>query len=186
MLEEATLLCRRLATQGLVVASDGNASFRQGNQLYITRTRCEFGTLTVDDWCGMSLDGRPALDISSEWRMHHRLYKNFSNLGAVVHCHPPYATSFAVRGISLDGKLLTETADFGNIPVAPLAAPGSVKLADTVTRQLSDPPVACLLARHGALTVGGDFTEAVQRMERLEQLARIQWLVTVGKNGYPT
>jgi len=178
MLREASKLCQRLARHGLVVASDGNASLKGKNAIYITRTMSEFEGLSVADWRKMPHKGDPRVDVSSEWRMHQIIFQQLPGIKAIVHCHPVFATSFAVLGLGLDGTLLTETAEFGIIPVVPLAPPGSADLAGGVVKALETGRVACLLAQHGALTVGATFLEAVQRMERLERLAQIQWLVT--------
>lgn len=178
VLGEASELCQRLARYGLVVASDGNASIRRGDSIFITRTRSEFEALSVVDWREMALVGPPTVDVSSEWRMHQMIFQQLSEIRAIVHCHPVYATSFAFLGQGLDGKTLTETADLDIIPVVPLAPPGSAALAQGVVRVLEAGGAACLLAQHGALTTGATFLEAVQRMERLERLAHIQWLVT--------
>lgn len=186
MLDQATELCHRLAAHGLVVASDGNASIRTGSGFYITRTRSEFENLTVDDWRWMPVVGAPTTGVSSEWRMHQVIFHQLPQVGAIVHCHPPYATSFAVRGEALDGTLLTETADFGKIAVAAFAAPGSGALAKAVIDDLGATGSACLLQQHGALTIGQTFQEAVQRMERLERLAMVQWLVTAGFPAHQT
>lgn len=185
-LKQATQLCRRLAGHGLVVASDGNASLRSGSGFYITRTQSEFENLAVEDWCYMSVAGVPTPGVSSEWRMHQAIFRQLGAVGAIVHCHPPYATSFAVKGEPLTGGLLTETADLGQIKVAEFAMPGSSALAEAVIAALGKAGQACLLRQHGALTVGTTFQEAVQRMERLERLAMVQWLVTVGSSDHPT
>lgn len=178
MLGGASQLCQRLARHGLVVASDGNASIRHDDSIFITRTGCEFETLSVDDWRKMPLTGAPTVDVSSEWRMHQIIFQQLPSVNAIMHCHPIYATSLAVLGLELDGKMLTETTDLDIIPVVPLAPPGSVALAKGVVKILDAGGSACLLAQHGALTTGATFLEAVQRMERLERLAHIQWLVT--------
>lgn len=185
MLDEATQLCRRLAAHGLVVASDGNASVRRGDGFYITRTLSEFETLAVEDWRWMPVAGEPTAGVSSEWRMHQVIYQQLPHVGSIVHCHPPYATSFAVKNEALDGTLLTETADFGRIAVAGFAEPGSGTLARAVIDALGETGSACLLQQHGALTIGRTFREAVQRMERLERLAMVQWLVTRGFPAHP-
>lgn len=186
MLDQATELCHRLASHGLVVASDGNASVRRGDGFYITCTLSEFETLTVEDWRWMPVTGAPTTGVSSEWRMHQVIFRHLPFVGAIVHCHPPYATSFAVKGEPLEGSLLTETGDLERIMVAKFAAPGSGALAKAVIDALGETGKACLLKQHGALTVGQNFRETVQRMERLERLAMVQWLVTRGYPAHPT
>lgn len=46
--------------------------------------------------------------LSSELKIHLRVYKENPNLIACVHAHPPAATAFAIAGIALDRPILLE------------------------------------------------------------------------------
>lgn len=113
---------------------------------------------------------------SSEYRMHLAIYAQRPEINAVVHAHPPFATTFAVVGKKLDVNLLTETEQFlGSIKYLGYYQPGSIELAKTISRAVIKHNVI-ILAKHGAVVCGLDLNEARYRLERLEFLARITWL----------
>ena len=90
-----------------------------------------------------------------------------------MHAHPPTATGFAVAGIALDRPLIAEAVvTLGPVPVIPYGQPSTEELADNVGRAVCDAQ-ALLMANHGALAVGDTLERAWERMETLEQLARV-------------
>jgi L-fuculose-phosphate aldolase len=60
----------------------------------------------------------------------------------------------------------------GPVPVIPYGQPATEELADNVGRAICDAQ-ALLMANHGALAVGTTLEQAWERMETLEQLARV-------------
>jgi L-fuculose-phosphate aldolase len=113
---------------------------------------------------------------SSETPMHVATYLVRPDVSAIVHAHPPHATSFAVSGRKLDSNLLPETRIFdGPVGRVPHLPPGSERLAESVARVLTRHRF-CLLGRHGAVSVGQDLLEAYYRLERLEFLAQVTLL----------
>ena len=60
----------------------------------------------------------------------------------------------------------------GPVPVIPYGQPSTEELADNVGRAICDAQ-ALLMANHGALAVGDTLERAWERMETLEQLARV-------------
>ncbi len=113
---------------------------------------------------------------SSEYRMHLTIYAQRPDINAVVHAHPPFATTFAVVGKKLDVNLLTETKQFlGSIKYLGYYQPGSIELAMAISRAVIKHNVI-ILAKHGVVACGLDLNEARYRLERLEFLARITWL----------
>ena len=96
-----------------------------------------------------------------------------SDVGAIVHAHPPTATGFAVAGIPLDQPLTAEAVvTLGVVPIIPYGTPSTPELADNVGRAICETQTL-LLANHGALSVGVDLYQAWERMETLEQVARV-------------
>lgn len=113
---------------------------------------------------------------SSETPMHLAIYHTRPDVSAIVHAHPPYATSFAASGRRLDASLIPETQIFdGPVGRAPFVKPGSDRLAQSVARVLKNRNY-CLLARHGAVSLGKNLLEAFYRLERLEFLAQVTLL----------
>ena len=59
--------------------------------------------------------------------------KKRPDVKAVVHCHPPHATAFAIAGEPIPQCVLPEVEVFmGEIPIAPYETPGGQEFADTV------------------------------------------------------
>jgi L-fuculose-phosphate aldolase len=121
------------------------------------------------------LEGRPLAGAraTSEILMHAAVYRRRSDVGAVVHAHPPTATGFAVARLPLDRPVLAEpVVTLGPVPVVPFGTPSTPDLAEAVAASVGSAH-ALLLANHGALTVGETLWRAWERMETLEQFARI-------------
>jgi L-fuculose-phosphate aldolase len=168
---------RRLYARGLIGGHEGNISVREGNALFITPAGVCKGFLSPEmivraDLEGRRLEGR--LPVSTEVLMHTAIYARREDAVAVVHAHPPTATGFAVAGVALDRPLIAEAvAVLGPVPVVDYAMPGTPALAERIGQAICGAH-ALLLANHGALSVGGSLEQAWERMETLEQLARVE------------
>lgn len=174
---------KRMYDRGYVAANDGNISVKCGdNAIWCTPTGVSKGFMTPDMLVKIDLKGnviQGKYKPSSEVKMHLRVYNENSEVNAVVHAHPPVATSFAIAGIQLDKAVLPEAVVLlGTVPVAPYATPGTQEVPDSIAPYCKDYN-AVLLANHGALTWGTDAIEAYHRMESLEHYALI--LMYTGK-----
>ena len=166
---------RRLYAKGLVAGNEGNVSARDGDRLYVTPGGACKGFLAPSDVVTTDLEGRAERggQASSEILMHVAVYRCRSDVSAVVHAHPPVATGFAVAAIPLDRPVLAEPiVTLGPVPVVPFGTPSTPDLAERVAAAIPFAH-ALLLANHGALTVGETLWRAWERMETLEQFARI-------------
>lgn len=166
---------RRLYDRGLIAGNEGNISVREGERLYITPAGVCKGFLRPEDIVTTDLEGRPTAGgrASTETLMHTAVYRRRTDAHAVVHAHPPTATGFAVAGIALDRPLIAEgVVTLGPVPVIPYGMPSTSDLAQNVERAICEAH-GLLLANHGALTVGENVFRAWERMETLEQLARV-------------
>lgn len=166
---------RRVYNKNFVAANDGNISVKVGpNTIWTTPTGVSKGFLTPDMMVKMDLSGKVLsgkMKPSSEVKMHLRVYNENPDVNAVVHAHPPVATSFAIAGISLDKPVSPEAVVLlGTVPVAPYATPGTQEVPDSIAPFCKDYN-AVLLANHGALTWGKDILQAYYRMESLEHYA---------------
>jgi L-fuculose-phosphate aldolase len=168
---------RRMYARGYTASNDGNISVRLGAErlLMTPKSVCK-GFMTPDMMCITDLEGRKLQgdrDPSSEMLMHLEVYRQRSDVQAVVHAHPPIATGFAVAGIPLDRPVLAEVlTTLGSIPIAAYATPSTSELPAAV-RQYIKAHDGMLLANHGALTVGADLFAAYYKMETIEHFAKI-------------
>ena len=105
------LMCeigRRVYNRGMVAANDGNFSVKlNDNEFLCTPTGVSKGFMTPEYICkvdakGNVLQANGNFRPSSEIKMHMRVYEKRPDVGAVVHAHPSYATSFAIAGIPFD------------------------------------------------------------------------------------
>ena len=171
-------VCRRLAALSLIGAGEGNVSIRLGPRRVLAtpsgtnKALLQPHELVTTDPDGDKIAGRRGP--SSELFMHLAVYRARADVLAVVHAHPPTAIALTLAGIDLSQPLMPEavTALGGGVPTAPYATPSTQALADTVTGALGRHDV-CLMERHGAISVGRDVFEALDRMETLERVAQV-------------
>jgi L-fuculose-phosphate aldolase len=175
--EAIVRVCRRLYSAGLIAGQDGNVSVRCGDgRILVTPSGMSKVDVEPDDLVVLDADGRHVAGerrASSEVAVHLRIYARRSDVGAVVHAHPPTATGFAVAGEGLAADVLPEIILLmGSVPLVPYATPGTTALADQFEPFLAGHE-AFLMANHGATTVGPTVAIAHQRMESVEHAAKI-------------
>ena len=168
---------RRMYAKNFVASNDGNISCKvSDNTVWCTPTGVSKGYMTSDMLVLMNVDGtvlRGTRKPSSEIKMHLRVYRENPSIKAVVHAHPPAATSYAIAGLPLNRAILTEAVmGIGEIPLAPYAMPGPEEVPDSIAPFVNTHN-GCLLANHGALTWGKDAMEAWMRMESVEYYALV-------------
>lgn len=168
-------VCRKLQAGGFIAASDGNVSCRTGSDSFlITPSGKAKGELEPKDLLLVNLDGRVLQGRgrpSSEIRMHILIYNRRSDVGAVVHAHPPMLTAFTVASIPFQAEVLPEVyLTFGAVPTAPFATPSTDEVPQSI-EPLVHEHQAILLERHGAVTMGATPQEAFLRLEKLEHAA---------------
>lgn len=175
--DELVEIGRRLHARDLVGAAEGNLSVRLGEDRFlVTGSGLSKGHLTPADL--VVVDGRGAVvsgarRASTELRMHLAAYAARPDVAAVVHAHPVTAVALTVAGAPPPSDLVPEAAvTLGPIAVAPFATPGTDEVPASLAPLLRAHD-AVLLERHGAVTLGRTLTEAYERMETLERVARI-------------
>jgi L-fuculose-phosphate aldolase len=178
---------RKMYAHGFVVACEGNLSVRlDRNRILVTPAgACKGylapGDLLVTDLSGAVLSGNN--QPSTEMLMHLLYYRLRPDVRAVCHAHPPTATGFAAAGRALEEAVLPEVIiDLGKIPLAPYGTPGTWDLCAGL-EPLATKFDAILLENHGVVTCGQDLTIAYQRLETVEQFAKI--LLTAESLGGP-
>jgi L-ribulose-5-phosphate 4-epimerase len=192
-----------LVKRGLVLYTFGNASGvdREQGLVVIKPSGVDYDDLrpehmVVTDLNGKIVNGK--LKPSSDLDTHTLLYREFPTIGAVVHTHSEYATSFAQAGLAIPA-LGTTHADYfyGPVPcTAPLTdqAIGGRYVHETglaiVARFAATParngepahpaidPLAipaCLVAGHAPFAWGRDPHDAAHNAVVLEAVARMAY-----------
>jgi L-fuculose-phosphate aldolase len=128
---------RKLWQRQYVDGNGGNISVRLGSQYVLcTPTMVSKGDLVPADICLSGLDGNILAgerSRTSELLLHLEIYKANPLARAVVHCHPPYSTAFALTGTTPPNGIITEYELFiGPAAVAPYETPGTQAFAETV------------------------------------------------------
>jgi L-fuculose-phosphate aldolase len=163
--------------KGWVASNDGNISYRLDQaRILCTPTGISKGMMTPDDLIicdmyGNKIEGKR--ERTSEILMHLTIYSMRPDVRAVVHCHPPVATGFAVAGRPLNLAILPEVIiGLGCVPLAEYGLPGTPALTDGMAPYIPKYD-ALLMANHGAVCYGEDLWKAYFKMETLEHTARI-------------
>lgn len=178
---------RRLWQREYVDGNGGNIAIRIGNDLALcTPTLVSKGSLKPEDMCLVDFEGNQLCGTrkrTSEILMHLQMMKRQPLDVASVHCHPPYATAFAVAGVQPPTCMIPEYEVFCAVAVAPYRTPGSPEMGQLVA-ELVDKHNTILMANHGVVTWShNNVEEAYWRMEIVEAYCRT--LVVAAQLGKP-
>jgi len=178
--EEIVAIGKRMYDRGYVASNDGNISVRiDNNTIMITPSGVSKGFMQIDDM--IVLDNRGNIisgnkNPSTELEMHLTIYRERPEIQSVCHAHTPYATAFAVAGISINQPALTEVViSLGKVPLVPFGVTGTSELSDNLLPFIKNHN-AFLLANHGALAIGTNLLSAYYNLETLEHTATILFL----------
>jgi len=184
---------QEIARRGLAPHTFGNASGvdRSGAEPFVVikPSGVDYAALTLIDLVVTDLDGKVVegrLRPSSDLETHTLLYRDFPEIGGIVHTHSEFATAWAQAGRAIP-CLGTTHADYfhGPVPVTETltedeVASGYVRSTGAVivrcfrSRELN--PVAVpgvLVAGHAPFAWGKDVAEAVEHADVLEYIARL-------------
>lgn len=175
--EEICEIGQRIYNKGFAAANDGNISIRVGeNEVLCSPTMICKGFMQPEDICAVDMDGNQIAGKrkrTSEVLLHLEIMKQRPDVKAVVHCHPPHATAFAIVGEPIPQCILPEVEVFmGEVPIAPYETPGDQRFAETVTPFLKSSNTI-ILKNHGTVSFGKDLTDAYWKTEILDAYCRI-------------
>lgn len=189
----------RLLEEDLVSLTWGNVSGRVDDIVAIKPSGVSYAGMEPDDIVVLDLEGnivagdlRPSIDTAT----HLELYREFPDIGGVVHAHSTFGTVFAQARMPLECLGTTHADHFnGPVPVSrPLSAEevadeyeantGRVIVEHFRTHQIDpmDMP-AVLAAGHAPFVWGADAARAVDNTVALEASARMA--VLTGMLGAP-
>ena len=193
-LREAVLEANlELVRRGLVLYTFGNVSGvdREQGLVVIKPSGVDYDALRAEDMVVTDLDGKVVegtLRPSSDLDTHTLLYREFAQIGAVVHTHSEFATGFAQAGLAIPA-LGTTHADYFHGPV-PVTAPLSdaaiqgryvhetgMAIVTKFRAEKIDPMAvpACLVAGHAPFAWGRTPDEAAHNAVVLEAVARMAY-----------
>jgi len=167
---------KRLSNKGLSPGFSGNISIKYGKYFLVTPSGFPLGEVTKDDVVFIDkdfkvIDGKH--NPSSEAKMHIEIYTIRPELEAIIHCHAPKSSAFAVADVPLSQPVLAESIfHFGNIPLAKYHLPSTIEVAKETARYFSDSDVV-LMQNHGVVVGGKTLKEAYYKMETVEYTAEV-------------
>jgi L-fuculose-phosphate aldolase len=180
---------RRLYDHGLTTTSGGNISLRIDDDIVlITPSATDKGRMKWKEVGIMNITGEnltPDLKPSIEAGMHLSIYKKAGDIRAVVHAHPVFASSFTATKYEIDTKLTAEAAAILGKPLlVPYALMGTADLARIVSDNILNSKIL-LLENHGILTAGTSLLQAFDRLEVLENAAKMTLIVEITRKKSP-
>ena len=180
---------RDLVERGLVVSTFGNVSGidRELGLIAIKPSGVDYDDLSPSTMVVLDLDGNRVegdLNPSSDTKTHVRLYREFAQIGGVVHTHSRFATAWAQakRPLPCFG---TTHADYfhGEVPCTAVITDEqirkdyeeetAVQILDAFRRRDYRDMPAVLVASHGPFTWGRSATEAGYHAWMLEFAAEM-------------
>jgi L-fuculose-phosphate aldolase len=175
--KEVAYFMRRLYNKNLTTTSGGNISFKiDADRLLITPSALDKGRMKSDQIGLLTMSGEnktSSLKLSIESGMHLAIYKKRPDIQAIVHAHPPIASSFTALHRCINCTLTSEARAILGIPrTAPYALMGTALLADIVAENATDTNVI-LMENHGIICLGKTLLAAFDRMEVLEAAAKM-------------
>jgi len=174
--EQICEMGRRLWQRAYVDGNGGNMAVRVGEDIAIcTPTLVSKGSLKPEDMCLVDFEGNQLCGSkkrTSEILMHLQIMKRQPKAVATCHCHPPYATGFAVAGVVPPTCMIPEYEVFASVAIAPYRTPGTPEMGKLVA-DLVDKHNTILMANHGVVTWShNNIEEAYWRMEIIEAYCR--------------
>lgn len=176
---EVAATMARLYERTLTTATGGNVSARVGDVMLITPSGKDKASLKAEDIA--VVDIATGCQIGTSWRlsieseMHRSIYLK-TDAKAVVHSHPTFASLYSALDETIDTHIIAETYYLlDEVVKVPYELMGTRELAEKVSTYACKAH-ALLLENHGALTTGATLLSAFDRMEVLEQAARLTYL----------
>ncbi len=175
--EQICEIGRRLYAKGFAAANDGNITIRLNDkEILCTPTMVSKGFLKPEDICKVDRDGKQLAGTkrrTSEVLLHLAVYRERPDVHAVVHCHPPHATAFAVAHEPIPKCILPEVEVFlGEVPMAVYETPGNQKFAETIVPYVKDCNTI-ILANHGTVSFGPTVEAAYFNTEIIDAYCKI-------------
>jgi L-fuculose-phosphate aldolase len=187
--KQVACFMRRLYNHGLTTTSGGNISYRISDEIIlITPSATDKGNMKWKEVGIMTILGdnlTPDLKPSIESEMHLSIYKKKKEVSAIVHAHPVFASSFTAMKCKIDTNLTAEAcAILGTPLMVPYALMGTTDLANLVSENILKSDIL-LLENHGILTTGSSLLQAFDKIEVLENAAKMTLIVEIKNKKSP-
>lgn len=162
--EEIMRVGHKLWLRQYVDGNGGNISYRLNDDYVLcTPSLVSKSDLKPEDFSLVDMNGnqvagkRPR---TSEVLLHLEIYRNVPAARAVVHCHPPHATAYAIAGVVPPNCFIPEHEVFiGQVALTAYETPGTKAFAETVLPYAQNHNTI-LLGNHGIVCWADSVTHA--------------------------
>ena len=187
--KKVALFMRRLYNQSLTTSSGGNISLRLSDDvILITPSATDKGRMRWKEVGVMTILGEnitPDLKSSIEHGMHLSIYKKKKDISAIVHAHPVFASAYTAMKCTINTNLTAEARAICGDPLfVPYALMGTKELATLAAESIMKSDIL-LLENHGILTTGSSLLQAFDKIEVLENAAKMTLIVEMTKKKSP-
>jgi L-fuculose-phosphate aldolase len=179
VMREVLGTAQRVHAAGLVVGTAGNISGRlPDDTVCMTPSSMPYDTMALDDLVIVDLDGEKVGgggNPSTETALPLACYRQYPEVGGVIHSHAPYASMFALVHEPIPA-VIEEVVVYigGDIPICDYRQTGSDALGDEIASKLADRSAA-LMANHGLVCIGKSPGDALHASLVVERTAQIVW-----------
>ena len=170
--------CLWLEETGMVIGTWGNVSVRlPDDRIMLTPSKVDYKALKPEDMVIIDMDGHKLegdRNPTSEMHVHRLIYVKRPDVGAVVHCHPVYASAMcaATHGIPPIFEELSQMIG-GEIPLTKeyVNAGQHLRLGEVTAEALGDKN-AVRIRNHAPVCCGRDLKEALTCAQVTEKAAK--------------
>lgn len=168
--EDILYWAKRLYQKNMSPSTSGNISLKTDKGILISASgTClndmDENDIVLIDYNGNLVEGNKKA--SSEKIMHSEIYTKRDDINAVIHCHCPVITAFAVAHQEIKKPILPDFALFyDEIPLVPYYCPSSIELADCVGKYFEKYNVV-LLKNHGVVLGADTLQNAFYQLEMI-------------------
>ena len=186
---------RRLYDRGINTSLSGNVSaLLPDGKMLITPSRLDKPRLAPDELSLVDVKSEEHLEgppPSSEFHVHTRIYQGMTSIeaSAVVHPHPQYSLALVdemgrdafIRVLSDPENGNSEKFDSYIVKLTslPWQTAGTIELGIAVAEAIKTGSTVVIMENHGTVGIGNSMHAALNRVEVLEDLAKILYMKTL-------
>ena len=175
--QEIIKTCLWLSEREMVIGTWGNVSVRLGDdRIMLTPSRIDYAIMTPEDLVVIDYSGKKITgdrSPTSEMHVHRLIYIARNDVGAIIHCHPRYASAMCATGEGIP-PILEEMSQLvgGGVPITAKYAPAGkhMELANLVADAIGDKN-AVLIRNHAPVCCGAGLKEALVCCQLVEKAA---------------
>lgn len=163
----------RVYNLALTTTSGGNISMYDGEDIYITPSGVDKGTLKIEDIMVVKANGEmigkhtPSMELP----FHSNTFKARTEVFGIVHAHAPAVVAYATARVLPDAKCVNFYKKYiPNINTSRYALPGSLVLGDIIKEEFIKGADLVMMDNHGATACGKDLKDAFNKYEALDFL----------------